>query len=110
MIDNPVPSQDGSRKLSCLIEGEPIVFAVTAGRDWVVSELKNAIKKERELDTLKNVGPHTLALWKVSAIDESRCDIGLLPHPNRSTSILKFTMRILLATSDSRRLVKASKS
>jgi hypothetical protein len=37
----------------------------------VVSELKEAIKEERALDTLKNVGPHVLELWKVSVIDES---------------------------------------
>ena len=67
-----VPSQDGSRRLNCLIEGEPIVFLVTVGRDCAVSELKKEIQGERAMDTLKNVGVHTLELWKVSAINESR--------------------------------------
>ena len=65
------PSQDGFRRLNCLIKSESIVFLVTVGRDCVVSELKKEIQKERALDTLKNVGPHTLELWKVSVIDES---------------------------------------
>jgi hypothetical protein len=33
--------------------------------------LKEEIRGKRALDTLKDVGPHTLELWKVSAIDES---------------------------------------
>jgi hypothetical protein len=47
------PSQNGSRKLSYLIEGECVVFSVTAERDWDVGELKEEIKRKRELDTLK---------------------------------------------------------
>jgi hypothetical protein len=77
MLDTPVPSQDVSLELSCLIEGESIVFEVTVGRNWGVSALKKAIKSERALGTLKDVGPHTLELWKVSAIDESRCEVTL---------------------------------
>jgi hypothetical protein len=73
-----VPIQDGSRRLYCLIEGESIIFLVTIGRDCVVSELKQEIQRERALDTLKNVDPHILELWKVSAIDESRCEVTLL--------------------------------
>ena len=65
------PSQDGLRRLNCLIKSESIVFLVTVGRDCVVSELKKAIKEKRALDTLKNVDPHVLELWKVSVIDES---------------------------------------
>ena len=65
MLDTPVPSQNGSRKLNCLIEGETIVFPVTAGRDWVVGELKEAIHSKRALDNLKDA--HALELWKVSA-------------------------------------------
>ena len=78
MLDTQVPSQDGSRRVNCLIEGESIVFPVTVGRDWVVGELKEAIQSKRVLGTLKDVDPHTLELWKVSAIDESRlCEVTL---------------------------------
>ena len=66
---------DASRQLNCLIEGESIVFEVIAERDCNVSALKKKIKSERELDTLKDVGPHTLELWKVSTINQSRCEV-----------------------------------
>ena len=78
MFAPSVPSQDGSRRLNCLIEGESIVFPVTAGYDCVVGELKKKIQEKRTMDTLKGVGPHTLELWKVSAIDESRCEVTRL--------------------------------
>jgi Crinkler effector protein N-terminal domain len=64
MFDIPVPSQEHN----CLIEGESIVFTVPVGRDWNVSNLKEAIQRKRKLDTLKGVGPE---LWKVSA----RCEV-----------------------------------
>jgi hypothetical protein len=70
MFATPVLSQDGSRRLNCLIEGKSIVFLVTVGHDCVVSDLKKEIR-ERALDILKDIDPHTLELWKVSAIDES---------------------------------------
>jgi len=38
----------------------------------VVSELKKAIQREREMSILKGIDPHKLELWKVSTIDESR--------------------------------------
>ena len=61
------------------------------GRDCVVSELKEEIQGKRALDTLKNVGPHILELWKVSAIDESRSEVtwlSALPfQPNDSNPI-----------------------
>ena len=60
-----------SLQLNCLIEGEAIVFLVDVVRDIAVSGLKEAIQSKRILDSLKDVGPHTLELWKVSAIDES---------------------------------------
>jgi Crinkler effector protein N-terminal domain len=69
MLGTLVPSQDGSRILNCLIEGEFIVFPVTAERDWLVGHVKEAIQKARELGTLKDVDPHTLELWKVSGHD-----------------------------------------
>ena len=64
---------DGFRELMCLIEGESNPFSVTVSRDCVVSDLKEEIAKKRERDTLKDVGPQILELWKVSAIDE-RCE------------------------------------
>ena len=66
-----VPTQDGSRRLNCLIKGESIVFLVTVGRDCVVSELKEEIQRERAMSILKGIDPNLLELWKVSAIDES---------------------------------------
>ena len=66
-----------SRRLHCLIAGESIVFLAIMRCDYVVSEWKGVIQKERGLDTLKDVGPHTLELWKVSAIDELRCEVTL---------------------------------
>ncbi|KIL69443.1 hypothetical protein M378DRAFT_8092 [Amanita muscaria Koide BX008] len=53
-----------SLRLNCLIEGEDIVFQVPAVRDDEVSDLKESIQNERALDSLKDVGPHTLELWK----------------------------------------------
>ncbi|KAF8224774.1 hypothetical protein L208DRAFT_469369 [Tricholoma matsutake] len=79
MLDTPVPSQDGSRKLNCLIEGECIVFSVTVGRDWNVGELKKEIKSERALGILKDVGPHTLEMWKVN-IDLKTHDEDSISH------------------------------
>ena len=82
MFATSVPSQDGSRRLNCLIEGESIVFPVTVGHDCVVGELKEKIQEKRAMDTLKDVGPHTLELWKVSTINESRCEVTwLTPTP-----------------------------
>jgi hypothetical protein len=81
----------GSRKLNCLIEGESNVFVVPVGPEDVVSELKELIRSKRALDSLKDVGPHTLGLWKVSAIDEPLCEMtllfsaqGLQPHQRQA--------------------------
>src|SRR6266550_6120514 len=78
ILDTPVPSRDGSLRLNCLIEGESIVFVVTMKHDDVVSDLKKVVQSERALGALKHVGPHTLELWKVSAIEESLREITLL--------------------------------
>ncbi|KAF8344548.1 hypothetical protein F5887DRAFT_1283196 [Amanita rubescens] len=51
-------------RLNCLIEGESIVFPVTLTHDCVVGEFKEVIQSKRAPDTLKDVGPHTLELWK----------------------------------------------
>lgn len=85
---------DGSRELNCRIAGESIVFLVVMGCDSRVSELKEKIQKKRELGILKDVDPHSLELWKVSAIDKPRCEAASF-RPNRSTLI---SMRILSAT------------
>ncbi|KAM6496969.1 hypothetical protein JOM56_007442, partial [Amanita muscaria] len=53
-----------SLRLKCLIEGEDIVFQVPAVRDDEVSNLKESIQSERALDSLKDIDPHTLELWK----------------------------------------------
>lgn len=78
MSDTPVLSNDESRRLRCVIERESVVFTVTVPRDFEVGDLKKEIQRERALDTLKGVGPHTLELWKVSAVDESRCEVTWL--------------------------------
>lgn len=70
MPETPVLTNDKSRELNCLIEGESIVFVVPVGHDYKVSHLKEAIKGKRAQDTLKDVGPHILELWKVSALEE----------------------------------------
>ena len=44
----------------------------------MVSDLKEEIQRERAMGTLKYVGPHTLELWKVSVIDESRYKVTWL--------------------------------
>ncbi|KIJ98266.1 hypothetical protein K443DRAFT_212907 [Laccaria amethystina LaAM-08-1] len=53
-----------SLRLNCLIDGEDIVFTVTATGDDNVSDLKKSIQKKRVLGRLKDVDPHTLELWK----------------------------------------------
>ena len=65
-------------RLKCLIEGEAIVFPVTAVSDDEVSDLKESIQSKRALDSLKGICPHTLELWKVSAIQEPLCEMTLL--------------------------------
>jgi hypothetical protein len=47
-------------------------------KTWVSNNTE--IKGEQALDTLKDVGPHTLELWKVSAIakSESQCEVTWL--------------------------------
>ena len=86
-----VPNQDDTQ-LNCLIKGESNIFVVPVGRNNVVSNLKELIRKARIDDTLKGVGPHTLELWKVSTIDESLCEMTLLfsaqgfhPHRRQTT-------------------------
>jgi hypothetical protein len=65
-------------RLRCLIERENIVFPVTVACGKEVSDLKKSIQKERALSSLKDIDPHTLELWKVSAIDDPLCEMTLL--------------------------------
>lgn len=109
LANTHVPSQDGSRRLNCLIQGESNTFLVPVGLDCVVSELKKEIQKERKLGVLKDVDPQTLELWKVRAIDESRCEVIACSHPNRSTLTSNTTISILLAASRLK-ILRASKS
>ena len=70
---------DTTLRLQCLIEGEDIVFPITAVRDDEVSDLKEAIQSKRALGGLKDIDPHTLELWKVgAAVDELLCEMTLL--------------------------------
>ena len=84
------PGQGGFVWLNRLIEDEYRVFRVNAGLNDAIDGLKKAIHSERALSILKDVDPHTLELWKVSAIDESPCWLTLL-HYNRSTLISAFS-------------------
>ena len=63
--------------LMCLIEGETIVFPVIAVRDGMVGELKELVQSKRALGRLKDIDPHTLELWKVSAIEEPLCEMTM---------------------------------
>jgi len=94
MFATSVSSQDGSRRLNCLIEGESIVFVVTVGGDCVISDLKERIQGKRALGPLKGVDPHSLKLWKVdidleAAHDEyffDLLDVGSLQGVKELTS------------------------
>ena len=45
----------------------------------MVSRLKELIQSKQEIDSLKDVGPHTLELWKMSAINKLLlCKVTLL--------------------------------
>src|SRR6266550_381781 len=71
-----VPGQDGPPQLNlnCLIEGEYKVFKVTVEHDWEVNDLKEGIRS-KATRVLKDVDAYTLELWKVSAIDDLRCEV-----------------------------------
>ena len=70
---------DDDLLLFCVIEGEAELFQIGVERSswrnpkFVVSNLKEKIQEERENDSLAGVGAHTLVLWKVRAIEDSRC-------------------------------------
>ena len=64
-------------ELNCLIEGQGVFFPVAALYDDKVGKLKNCIKRQCAL-SFEGVDAHLLELWKVSAIDDSLCEITLL--------------------------------
>ena len=67
-----------TRHLNCLIEGEDTVFTINAAGDHNVSDLRESIQKRQARDSLKDVGPDALGLWKVSAIDDPLCEMTWL--------------------------------
>ncbi|KAF8621348.1 hypothetical protein AX15_007857 [Amanita polypyramis BW_CC] len=42
--------------------------SITVGQDDDVGNSKETIQGKRALDGLKDIGPHTLELWRLSAI------------------------------------------
>ena len=74
----PAMSKGDSYKLNCLIEGEFIVFLVTVEKDYAVDEFKRVIQDMRQQETLKDVDPPTLELWKVSAIEALQYEVTSL--------------------------------
>jgi hypothetical protein len=57
-------------RLCCAIEGEGLVFPVDIPAQADVVDLKKKIQSERAMDTLQDVCPHILELWKVSTHHE----------------------------------------
>ena len=70
---------DDDLLLHCVIEGETEVFQIDVeGSLWhnpkfMVGTLKGRIQEERKDGSLSGVDRHSLELWKVRAIEESRC-------------------------------------
>jgi hypothetical protein len=62
------PTQDESRRIYCLIEGDYNVFPVDVKHNWDVCDLQEAIQKKRKDSILMNVDPFTLEVWKVSTL------------------------------------------
>jgi hypothetical protein len=79
---------DDDLQLHCIIEGEAETFPVNVpGSVWHnpkfnVGHLKEKIQVRRKDGSLAGVDAHTLVLWKVRAIEESRClEICLISRP-----------------------------
>ena len=70
---------DDDLRLLCVIEGETEPFPIDIeGPLWrnpkfMVGDLKKKIQEERKTDSLDGVGSHSLVLWKVRPIEDSRC-------------------------------------
>jgi hypothetical protein len=92
MFATPVPSQDDSRKLRCVIESG-LVFTVEVPCRTEIRDLKEIIQRKRAQDILKGVSSEALELWKVSSIDESRCESSSAHfQPKDSNPILHDTV------------------
>jgi hypothetical protein len=106
MPDTQVLIND-SRRLRCVIESDSVVFTVEVSCRIEIGDLKKVIQRERAMGILKEIDPHKLELWKVSAIDESRCEVTY--SHTRSTLISKLTINIILIISNLR-VLRAPKS
>jgi hypothetical protein len=51
--------------LCCVIQDEDIAFLVDVPAQARVTALEKEIQLERAMDSLQDVGPHILKLWKV---------------------------------------------
>ena len=70
---------DDDLRLLCVIEGETEPFPIDIeGPSWrnpkfMVGDLKKKIQEERKDGPLAGVDGHSLVLWKVRDIEDSRC-------------------------------------
>jgi hypothetical protein len=64
--------------LRCMLQGDPAIFSVELSPNADTGKLKEAIQKKRELDSLKDIGPHSLKIWKVFLSISAGC--SLLPY------------------------------
>jgi hypothetical protein len=55
MFATSVPSQDGSRRLRCLIENEPVVFTIEESCRIEIGDLKEVIQRKRAMGILKDI-------------------------------------------------------
>jgi hypothetical protein len=78
MLDTSVPADNKFCQLNCLIQDESVVFPVRVACNLGVGGLKEVIQSERAMGVLKGVDPHPMELWKVRAIDKSRCEVTWL--------------------------------
>ena len=81
---------DDGLRLLCVIEGETEVFAIDIeGPSWrnpklMVGDLKEKIQEKRKYGPLAGVDAHSLVLWKVRAMEDSRCQTMWLIHHRSS--------------------------
>jgi hypothetical protein len=70
---------DDDLQLLCVIEGETEVFPIDVEESlwrnpkFTVGHLKEKIQEKRKNSSLAGVDAHILVLWKVRAIEDSRC-------------------------------------
>ena len=111
---------DDDLQLLCIIEGEAEAFAIDVeGSSWRnpkfrVGYLKETIQEKRKYGALAGVGAHSLVLWKVCAIEESRSPsriIWLTCHLcSRKRGILSMRNRSRLCPAASRLLGNPGKN